>query len=138
MTEEDVMRRVAAAFGSADPVPDTVSTAAERAGRSVGVAAGWTSLALVAGGDDMRGDGDLLGFARRGHRIDVQVETTDSVRLMGLASGGAVWVRWPDGERQAVVDDIGRFTVTGLPRGPLCLVLRRTGRPDAVGPWFVG
>jgi hypothetical protein len=131
------MRRVAVAFGLADPVPDTVFAAAQRAGRLVGVAAGWTSLALVAGGDGMRGDSALLGFARRGHRVDVQVETTDSVRLTGLASGGDVWVRWPDGERRAVVDDIGRFTMTGLPRGPLCVVLRRAGRPDAVGPWFV-
>ncbi len=138
MTELDLLRRLAAAFDRVDPLPDGISTAAERAGQLVGPATTWTPLALVAGGEGMRGDVALLGFARLRHRVDVQIECSDTVRLTGLASGGEVWVRWPDGERQAPVDDIGRFTLTGLPRGPLCIVLRLPGRPDAVGPWFVG
>lgn len=136
MTDQELLRALAAAFDRRDPVPPAVRRDAERAGGLV--ARGWTELASVAG-DPVRGAGDLLGFADRRCRVDVQVEVdADSVRLTGLASGGAVVVRWPDGERLVDVDDVGRFAVAGLPRGPLCVVVRRPGEPDAVGPWFVG
>lgn len=136
MTDQELLRALAAAFDREDPVPSAVRRAAERAG---GLAArGWHELAFVTG-DHVRGAGDLLGFADQRCRVDVQVDVDlDSVRLTGLASGGAVVVRWPDGERPVEVDDVGRFTVDGLPRGPLCVVVRRPGEPDAVGPWFVG
>jgi hypothetical protein len=138
VTERELLRALAAAFERRDPVPGAVRAAAERAGDLVAAAAGWDALALVAG-ERMRGAGDLLGFADRRGRVDVQVDVdADAVRLTGLADGGAVFVRWPGGERAVDVDDVGRFTVDGLPRGPLCVVVRRPGEPDAVGPWFVG
>ena len=138
VTERELLRALAAAFDRRDPVPGPVRAAAEQAGDLVTDAAGWDVLALVAG-ERVRGAGDLLGFADRRCRVDVQVDTEgDTVRLAGLADGGAVFVRWPGGERPVDVDDVGRFTVAGLPRGPLCVVVRRPGEPDAVGPWFVG
>jgi len=130
----ELLNRLAAAFERHDPVPPEVTEAAVAAGRLAGPARSWTSLALV-GVDGMRGDG-LLGFADRACRVDVEVT---SGRLTGLRRGaGDVWVRWPGGERRAVLDDVGRFTVDGLPAGPLCVVVRRAGHADAVGPWFVG
>ncbi|HEY1573841.1 MAG TPA: hypothetical protein VGG05_21035 [Pseudonocardiaceae bacterium] len=139
MTDQELLRALAAAFDRQDPVPSAVRRDAERAGALVAAAAGWDALAFVAG-DHVRGAGDLLGFADQRCRVDVQVDahSDGSVRLTGLAEGGAVVVRWPDGERTVEVDDVGRFTVGGLPRGPLCVVVRRPGEPDAVGPWFVG
>lgn len=139
MTDRELLRALAAAFDRQDPVPGAVRRAAERAGGLVAAAAGWDALAFVAG-DHVRGAGDLLGFADRKCRVDVQVDTDVDglVRLTGLAEGGVVLVRWPDGERRVDVDDVGRFTAAGLPRGPLCVVVRRPGEPDAVGPWFVG
>lgn len=136
VTERELLRALAPAFDRRDPVPGRVRADAERAGDLV--AAGWDALALVAG-ERVRGAGDLLGFADRRCRVDVQVDADgDTVRLTGLAEGGAVFVRWPGGERPVDVDDVGRFTVAGLPRGPLCVVVRRRGEPDAAGPWFVG
>jgi hypothetical protein len=138
VTEPELLRAVAAAFGRRDPVPGPVRAAAQRAGDLVAAAARWDALALVAG-ERVRGAGDLIGFADRRCRVDVQVDAEGAdVRLTGLADGGAVFVRWPGGERVVDVDDVGRFTVAGLPRGPLCVGVRRPGQPDAVGPWFVG
>jgi hypothetical protein len=139
VTEQELLRALAAAFDRRDPVPGAVAADAERAGNLVADASGWAALALVAG-DRVRGADDLVGFADRRCRVDVQVEDVGgAVRLTGLVeTEGAVFVRWPGGQRPVDVDDVGRFTVAGLPRGPLCFVVRRSGEPDAVGPWFVG
>jgi hypothetical protein len=135
VNDRGLLAGLAGAFERHDPVPSEVVAAAEGAGRLVGPARSWTALALVDGPTGLRGGG-AIGFADRWGRVDVDVEPG---RLTGLRRGpGAVWVRWPAGERAVVVDDVGRFAVTGLPAGPLCVVLRRPGAPDAVGPWFVG
>lgn len=125
----DMMRRLAAAFEQTDPVPVAVRAAACRAGRLVGPG---PLLALVTEG--VRGPGDVLGFARPGVRVDIQVEAGETVALTGVTTSGRVVVRWPGGQRRTEVDELGRFTVTGLPRGPLSVLL---GEPDAAGPWFV-
>jgi hypothetical protein len=132
-----LLQGLAAEFERHDPVPAAVQKAAERAGSLVPQAKSWTALSLVAG-DGVRGDVGLLGFASRTARVDLEIESDRTVRLTGLATQGEVWVRWPGGERRAVVEDIGRFTVDGLPPGPLSIVVRTPGRPDAAGPWFVG
>jgi hypothetical protein len=138
MSEVDLLRELAAAFDSFDPVPAEVSAAAVRAGDLAVGAKSCTPLVFVAG-DGVRGSGDLLGFAGQGCRVDVQIDVgDDGVLLTGVAVGGGVLVRWPGGEVSVDVDAVGRYTVGGLPRGPLCVVVRRPGRRDAVGPWFVG
>jgi hypothetical protein len=125
---------LAAEFERYDPVPAVVRAAAERAGSIVPQAKSWTVLPLVAAGG-VRGDAGLVRLAG----VDLEIEHVDgSVRLTGVADRGEVWVRWPDGEHRAAVDDIGRFTVDGLPAGPLSVVVRVPGQPDAAGPWFVG
>lgn len=123
-----------AAFERYDPVPDQVRAAAERAGGLIGSSA---ALPLVVAG--MRGE-QVLRFAGAAGRVAVEIESAGTVRLTGLARDvvGALWVRWPDGERPVVVDQVGQFTVAGLPMGPLSIVVRRAGLPDAVSPWFVG
>jgi hypothetical protein len=132
-----LLRELAAEFERHDPVPTQVRVAAEWAGSLVPQAKSWSTLKLVTGAG-LRGDG-LLGFAGPAGRVDLEIESGDgTVTLSGLATRGDVWVRWPGGERHAVVDDVGRFTVVGLPAGPLSVVVRRQGEPDAVGPWFVG
>jgi hypothetical protein len=138
MSESDLLRELMATFDSFDPVPADVSAAALRAGELAVGAKSCTPLVFVAG-DGVRGPGDLLGFAGQGCRVDVQIDVAgDGVRLTGVAVGGGMAIRWPGGEVSVDVDAVGRFTVAELPRGPLCVVLRRPGRRDAVGPWFVG
>jgi hypothetical protein len=142
-----LLDRLAALFDQHDPVPAGVAAMAEHAGRWVWRARSWSELPLVADGESgrVRGGGQLLGFASAAGRVDVEVseDGPGSVRLTGLFSGssvssGSVWVRWPTGERRLDVDELGRFTQNGLPAGPLSVVVRRPGEPDAAGPWFVG
>ncbi|HVV23820.1 MAG TPA: hypothetical protein VHF06_30580 [Pseudonocardiaceae bacterium] len=130
MTEWDLVR---AAFDRYDPVPADVRRAAERAAAFVGPRA---ALAAV---DGMRGE-QVLRFAGAAGRVVVEIECSDTVRLVGFALGvgGALWVRWPAGERPIAVDALGEFRVDGLPPGPLSIAVRRHGLPDAVSPWFVG
>lgn len=125
MTEWELLR---AAFERYDPVPDDVRQAAERAAGFVGPT---TALPAVAG---MRGE-QVLRFAGAAGRITVEVEPT---RLTGMADGigGALWVRWPTGQRPVILEH-GWFAIGGLPRGPLSFAVRRNGLPDAVTPWFV-
>lgn len=130
MNDRNLLGRLAVLFDRHDPVPDAVIADAEGAfghhDRRL--------LALVGGAAGMRGDTAVLGFAGHGCRVDVTVEDDgEAVRLTGLAEGGAVRVRWPGGERAVAVDDVGRFSVTGLPPGPLSVVVR-----GVAGPWFVG
>ena len=132
----ELLARLADVFDRFDPVPTDVETAATGARQLVGRVA--SALALVADGlPGARGGGRLLGFAGGGRRVELEIESDGlTVELTGVASGVAeLWVRWPGGERAVDVDSWGRFTVTGLPAGPLSLAVRE---PDAVGPWFVG
>jgi hypothetical protein len=140
-----LLGRLAALFERHDPMPAGIEEAADLAGQWIGRAWSWSPLALVAGGGAGRvrseGGGPLLGFAGPAGRVDVEIGgDQDGVRLTGLFQGsdGAVWVRWPAGERQVEVDGFGRFTTGELPAGPLSIVVRRAGQPDAAGPWFVG
>jgi hypothetical protein len=140
MNDAELLGRLADIFERFDPVPTGIGRAAVLAGRLAG--SPHTALALVADGvpGAVRGGGRLLGFAGPGGRVDVQVDVDDAgVVLTGqIIAAGALWVRWPDGSAPVDVDPWGRFTVSGLPAGPLSLVLRATGQHDAVGPWFVG
>lgn len=135
MNDAELLGRLAAVFDRFDPVPAGIGRAAISAGRLAGSAP--SALALVADGTPgaVRGGGRLLGFAGAGGRVDVQVDVEDTgVVLTGLVTAaGRLLVRWPDGSRPVDVDPWGRFTVSGLPAGPLSLVL-----DGAVGPWFVG
>ncbi|HEX4720887.1 MAG TPA: hypothetical protein VH333_00125 [Pseudonocardiaceae bacterium] len=136
MNDSELLARLADVLDRFDPVPAEVEMAATGAGRLAGRVA--STLALVADGlPGARGGGRLLGFAGDGRRVELEIESDGSVvELTGVASGVAeLRVRWPGGERVVDVDSWGRFTVAGLPAGPLSMVVRA---PDAVGPWFVG
>jgi hypothetical protein len=95
---------------------------------------------------DVRSDREICGPREVRGRRAVCCGRPAVVRLVGVVSAAgrppALLVRWPAGpelaETAALVDEVGRFSVRGLPAGPLGLVLRRTGEPDAVSPWFVG
>ena len=117
-----------AAFERFDPVPNDVRLAAEAAAGFVGST---TALPAVAG---LRGE-QVARFAGAAGRVTVEIEPG---RLTGVAEGidGALWVRWPGGERAIVLRD-GCFSVDGLPAGPVSFAVRRAGSPDAVTPWFV-
>ncbi len=145
MNDAELLRRLADVFERFDPVPAGIGQAAVLAGGRARDGGSSTALALVADGvpgTGVRGGGRLLGFAGPGCRIDVAVDAVDAdgstVELTGLASPSVgVWVRWPGGSRRVDVDPWGRFTVSGLPAGPLSLMSRVDGRPAALGPWFV-
>jgi hypothetical protein len=139
MNDAELLGRLADMFELFDPVPAGIGRAAVQAGSLTGPV---TALALVADGlpGAVRGGGRLLGFAGPGGRVDVEVDGAGgTVELTGIiAAAGELWARWPGGARCVDVDAWGRFTVSGLPAGPLSLLLRADGMPDAVGPWFVG
>ncbi|HEX5407833.1 MAG TPA: hypothetical protein VFX16_36675 [Pseudonocardiaceae bacterium] len=132
MNDPVLLSGLAAEFERHDPVPAAVQHAAELAGSLVQQAKSWNSLALLTGAG-VRGDAGLVRLA--GVDLEIDPAPDGTVRLTGLAAGGEVWVRWPGGERCA---GAGQFAVDGLPAGPLSIVVRTPGRPDAVGPWFVG
>lgn len=139
MNDAELLRRLAVMFEKFDPVPPDIDATAMRAGQLAGHPS--TALALVADGlPGTRGDGRLLGFAGNGGRIELEIDSDGlTVELTGVASTvGELWVRWPSGNRHVDVDTWGRFSVVGLPTGPLSLTVRADGAPDAVGPWFVG
>lgn len=131
MTDRILLRRLASLYDGGDPVPADVAAAALAAFDHAGER---DVLALVGGAAGLRGDAAVVSCAGHGCRVDVTVTPDgDRVTLTGLVTGGPVVVRWPGGERAVDVDDVGRCTVTGLPAGPLSVVVR-----GVAGPWFVG
>ena len=135
MTDAELLARLAALFARFDPVPAGIGRAAVGAGALAGRDSG--SLAVVASGG-VRGGEHVVGFAGAAGRVDMEIDGDGvTVELTGVASVvGELWVRWPGGARRVDVDDWGRFVASGLPAGPLSLVV--CGDAVAVGPWVVG
>lgn len=72
-------------------------------------------------------------------RLAASAEPPGTVCLSGIVApaGAGVAVQTPGGRRECAVDAAGRFTVPGLPPGPLrVVVLPGSGAPAATG-WFV-
>jgi hypothetical protein len=89
--------------------------------------------------------GDTVDATRtfRNRATSIRVAASDEPRgtvcLTGIVApaGAEVAVLAPEGRRECVVDIAGRFAVTGLPRGPLrVVVLPGSGVRCATG-WFV-
>lgn len=78
----------------------------------------------------------LLTFQADDLIIEVEVaEEGGRCRLLGQLvppSRADVAVRWPDGYREVHADEIGRFTVAGVPSGPVSLSCTREQAPKAV------
>ena len=85
MNDPVLLQGLAAEFERHDPIPAAVRDAAERAGSLVPQAQAWTPLSLVAG-DGVRGDVGLLGFACRTARVDLEIESDRTVRLMPVVT----------------------------------------------------
>ena len=142
----NLLPRIATAYERRDPVPAGVLLAAGRA---------WLSrprpsarrLALIRDtalglGPAVRGGAHALDFADPTLMLTVEVEPSgrNIVRLTGFLDApdrADLVVRWPDGEVTVPVDDLGGFTATVLPSGPLCIEVRHD-RESAVTPWFLG
>ncbi|WP_116247305.1 hypothetical protein [Nocardiopsis sp. FIRDI 009] len=95
--------------------------------------------------EDARGtDGVLLSTLRFDHdglALDLRIRVHGPHRsLSGLVTGdfasATVEVRYPASADRLRVGADGRFSVSGLRRGPLSLALHRTGRPPLVTGWF--
>lgn len=90
-------------------------------------------------------DGEVtatLRFEHGGVALDVQVRAHGRTRsVSGLVTGdfehAVLRVRRPGSTADSpAVGEDGRFSLGGLPRGPVSLVLLRTGRPAVVTRWF--
>ena len=97
---------------------------------------------MSGGSSGLRGPQEerLLGFQSGDVRLDVQVDGDGTSRTVhGLAEPacGEVEVRWPDGSARAELDRIGWFLVTGVPAGPVRLLLHRADQPSYGTDWFV-
>ncbi|MCY9784989.1 hypothetical protein KIK06_13950 [Nocardiopsis sp. EMB25] len=95
--------------------------------------------------EDARGtDGALLTTLRFDHgdlALDLRIRVHDTHRsLSGLVTGdfafATVDIRYPGSADRLRVGADGRFSVSGLRRGPLSLALHRTGHPPLVTGWF--
>jgi hypothetical protein len=133
VNDAELLRQLAEAFEKFDPMPAAIGVAASAAGLLAGHAS--TALVLVADGLPGTRGGGRLGFAGDERRIELEIDSDGvTVNLTGVASGvEELRIRWPTGDRPIDIDTGGRFSVAGLPAGPLSLAIR-----GVVGPWFVG
>ncbi|MFD6949939.1 hypothetical protein A6A08_08775 [Nocardiopsis sp. TSRI0078] len=83
----------------------------------------------------------VLRFEHEDLTMDLQVHSEGRLRaLSGLATGecehAVLHVRRPGSSDRLRVGEDGRFTLSGLARGPISLSLRRMGHPTVVTDWF--
>lgn len=136
--DRELLARLVGVFRRVDPVPEAVIGAAEVAPFRVRPAR--RRLALLrtgAAGLAVRGGAELT-FAAADLLVTVEVSNDHSglVGVGGLVtpvgSVTSVTVCSLGGERVVEVDGFGHFGLSGLPRGPLSLVVG-----DAQTPWFL-
>ncbi|MFD3683305.1 hypothetical protein ACFWTE_00600 [Nocardiopsis sp. NPDC058631] len=82
-----------------------------------------------------------LRFEHEGVALDLQIRSHGRFRsVSGLVTGDfehvVLRVRRPGSTDSPTVGEDGRFSLDGLPRGPVSLSLLRTGRPPVVTEWF--
>jgi hypothetical protein len=155
--ERVLLARLSELFDRLDPVPREVGRAAEHAADVLRPTTSWRRLHLVRDSAirpltaTMRGPGTRrrLSFGVGRQLVDIELESLvdGTLALTGLlaepstepgAGQARVWVRWPTGAGWAVVDEVGRFALDGIPAGPLCLLVARTPTETGLSPWFVG
>ncbi|WP_150242799.1 hypothetical protein [Nocardiopsis quinghaiensis] len=109
--------------------------------RLTGEAAPTTEVFRSAGGG---ADGVAVAVLRFEHgdlTMDLQVHSEGRLRaLSGLATEecehAVLHVRRPGSTDSLRIGEDGRFTLSGLARGPISLSLRRMGHPPVVTDWF--
>ncbi|MEE2036749.1 hypothetical protein Q8791_05870 [Nocardiopsis sp. CT-R113] len=82
-----------------------------------------------------------LRFEHEGVAVDLQIRSHGRTRsVSGLVTGdfehAVLRVRRPGSTDSPTVGEDGRFSLDGLPRGPISLSLLRSGRPPVVTAWF--
>ena len=140
-----LLAEIEAAVAEHDPVPQAVVDAAKGSFAWRTVDAELAELAedslLVAGGVRSGGGPRMLTFEAGSTAVVLQVlDAGDTRRLTGqlvAPQPAQVEVRWRDGRRQVLADDLGRFTVEDVPAGPVSLACRfpRDDRPPLVTAW---
>jgi len=136
-----------AVFDAIDPVPPEVTAVAYAAmtfrtlDAELARLVSDSSEQLLGGVRDAEGPGRLVTFQSESLTIEVQVSLLGAARhLVGQLvppRSAEVRVEWPDGSTSVSADDLGRFSVDGVPAGPVRLVSERTGHPAVVTGWLV-
>jgi len=132
MQDDLLVARLARLAQRVDPPPDIVLESAQAAFLMRRIDAELAELVLDSSVDAgpvlVRGAGAetvrMLSFETGTVSIEVQVTHADGVRsLLGLVSGarGPVDVETAGGRSSAVLDDLGRFSVTDVPAGTVRL-----------------
>ena len=149
--ERELLARVAGLFDVLDPVPEAVRRAAEDAAFVLRPTRTWRRLELVRD-NVMSARERRLGFGPGGLDVEVRRSGVGVVAVRGLVEevagtvrggrargrgGAAVWVRWPGGAGRSLVDAGGRFALTEVPAGPVCLAVTGKSAGMALTQWFV-
>jgi hypothetical protein len=129
MNEDDLLERLRTAARDADPPPHHVLDAARAAGARVGLEGELLELrfdSLVDAGAATRAGpgGRVLRFGAPDCTVEVELRGARAVDVVGqLAPAGPdeVELTHAGGRTRAPVDDLGRFTVEGVPAGPASL-----------------
>lgn len=119
----------------ADPVPSAVVDAARAAFTWHTIDAELAELtadsAMATAGTRSSSAPRLLTFEGAGIEVEVEVAQTGPTRRLAgqvIPVGAAqVTVRWASGTQDAAADDLGRFTVEGIPAGAISLAVLRAG-----------
>jgi hypothetical protein len=129
MSEDELLDRLRAAAAEADPPPEHVLVAARAAFARVGLEGELLELefdSLVdAGAATRAGAGArLLRFGAADHAVELQLVGAGPVGVVGQvtpATADGVELAHAGGVARADTDDLGRFTLDAIPRGPVSL-----------------
>jgi hypothetical protein len=130
VTDDELLAGLRAAASEADPVPEHVLAAARAAHVWAAVEGELLELrfdSLLDSGQTATrsgGGGRVLRFAAPGATAELHVAGTGAVAVVGQldpAAAGEVELRHAGGAARAPVDDLGRFTLDGIPPGPATL-----------------
>jgi hypothetical protein len=142
MTErpaDPLLSELRSVIESADPIPDAVVAAAKAAfgwatvdaelAELVADSARATDRGLVTAGTRDAAAARLITFEAAGRTVEIEVAETGNTRhVVGQLvpmERASITVRWPDGSRVTESDEVGRFSLDGLPAGPISLTVRR-------------
>ncbi|WHT19115.1 hypothetical protein N8J89_39515 [Crossiella sp. CA-258035] len=128
MTDDDLFAELTQTVSATDPLPPAVLAAARAAGNLPPV----HGLRLREVEQGMRAGADLIVLSAYG--ITVRVELGDPLTGVVTGTAGRIEARTPDGSWFAEIDATGRFTIEGVPHGPLSL--RVHGEALLVGEWL--